>query len=284
MPRCRCPSTMRSVLCPVRAAPLSFPPSLPPLTSNLTSIPPLKEMFSAAYPCAVFLAPSPACSPSSQMAGQPKLLGRMNVAVEELRHNSVQLWGEQRALSGGGRVELKAQFVPFSDSNEQSRLDMQVHAQLPEDVTYASVCGLRAELSARTSPPRCLKFCVFVDPAPGTGCGAAGGRWRAYGCRRTVGGSLVSLESQAGCAEHHRNDRRPSRLEADDRSYGADKSWDVDQRGPSRPAWSVWRGLVRGGGACSRHRVGQARARGTIRVGMAACDTVGWMNVTTWRI
>lgn len=52
----------------------------------------------------------------------PKLLGRTQLKVDELRDKSLSLWGEQRALSGGGRIELKAQFVEFGD---EAALDLE---------------------------------------------------------------------------------------------------------------------------------------------------------------
>lgn len=53
---------------------------------------------------------------ANMLGGDPKLLGRTQVKVSELRSNSIQLWGQQMALSGGGRVELKAQFIEFDSS------------------------------------------------------------------------------------------------------------------------------------------------------------------------
>lgn len=52
----------------------------------------------------------------------PQLLGRTQLKVDELRDKSLSLWGEQRALSGGGRLELKAQFIEFGD---EANLDLE---------------------------------------------------------------------------------------------------------------------------------------------------------------
>ena len=51
----------------------------------------------------------------------PKLLGRAQLQVSELG-SSIQLWGKKQSLSGGsGRVELKAQAIPFSSDDQIDR-------------------------------------------------------------------------------------------------------------------------------------------------------------------
>jgi len=52
------------------------------------------------------------------LGGGDELLGRTQVPVKELFDTSLRLWGERRGLSGGGRIELKATYVPLTEKLE----------------------------------------------------------------------------------------------------------------------------------------------------------------------
>ena len=105
------------------------------------------------------------------LTGEERLLGRSVVPLEQLQHKSIELWGKQYSLSGGGRVELTAQYISFDESDEQASVDL---ALLGEQFQKGELSWVANKLGGALAAPGPTPAAASA-PKPASPVGVGGG-------------------------------------------------------------------------------------------------------------